>query len=456
MSESLRCALVSLGCPKNLVDSEVMLGFLNEAGFQVTTDRSEAEVLIVNTCAFLSASIDESVDALRDVVSYKGRDNCKAVIATGCLPQRDLPFLRKAVPGIDGFVGAADLPSIVPVVRDAVAGRVPVAVTQSGYVYEDTTPRMLATPGWTAYIKIAEGCNHKCTFCVIPQIRGPFRSRPVESIVSEARRLGDKGVKEIVLISQDSTRYGLDIYGKRNIEELLSALAAVESVEWIRLLYCYPTFVSDQLIKVMASHDRLCKYFDIPLQHAHPTILEAMKRPGSAADYRRLVEKIRRTMPDVTLRTTFIVGFPGETEEHFRFLLDFVEEMQFDRMAGFRYSPEPGAPSATYPDQVPVEVAEERYHRLMVTQQKVSQKVTRRKIGCRIKVLLEQTSGHKGTNGNGGGSARFWKGVGRSEGDAPDIDATVYVNRCESRPGDMINVRITGAHEYDIEGKQTA
>jgi len=453
------CALVSLGCPKNLVDSEVMLGFLKEKGWQVTTDETRADVLIVNTCAFLSDAIDESVATLRDVLRLKEQANCKAVIATGCLPTRDLSLLRQSVPGVDGFVGVDDIPRIAEVVEDAMRGVESVAVNGAGYVYESTTPRLLATPPWTAYVKIAEGCDRACSFCVIPQIRGVFRSRSMESIVEEARNLAEKNVREIVLISQDSTRYGMDLYRKRNVDELLARLADVEALDWIRLLYCYPTHVSDALIETVAGHHHICNYFDIPLQHAHPDILRLMKRAGSAESYRALIARIRSSIPQAVFRSAFIVGFPGETEDHFRYLLDFVQEMKFDRLAAFRYSPERGTLSFEFPDQVPAEVTEGRFHELMSVQQSISLAKNSSKVGHRLSVLLEELRDVPAHGGNGKPPKRksprkYRLGVGRTEGDAPDIDASVYVHNCRSQPGDMIDVEITETHEYDLEGRQ--
>lgn len=463
MSKPVQCALVSLGCPKNLVDSEVMLGFLHEAGFDLTTDESQAEVLIVNTCAFLAASVDESLDTLRQVAKLKQHGRCKAVIAAGCLPQRDLPLLRQAVPEVDGYLGPGDLPKIVDIVRDAMEGRTSVAVTKSGYIYEETTPRLQATEPWVSYLKIAEGCDHKCTFCIIPQLRGEFRSRKVESIVAEARQMGDRGVKEVVLISQDSTRYGLDLYGKRNISELMEALSEIQTVRWFRLLYCYPTFITDHLIEVIASNGNLCRYLDVPLQHVHPDILKSMKRAGTPEDYAKLVGRIRERIPGVAIRTSFIVGFPGETEQHFQYLLDFVRLMEFDRMATFRYSRERESESASLSDQIPLEVAEDRFHRLMVAQQEISFRKNQAKVGQRLQVLVEKVSFPDSNHGNGNGHGQrhargkvreAGTGVARSEFDAPDIDSTVRVRQCRARPGDLVEVEITRAQAYDLEAKQ--
>jgi len=459
MSEARLCALISLGCPKNLVDSEVMLGSLKEKGWQVTTDEAEADVLIVNTCAFIQEAVAESIETLRDVVRLKERAKCRAVIATGCLPSRNLSLLRNAVPGIDGFVGVNDLLSIGEVAERALAGQEAVAVASESGTLESLSPRLLATPPWTAYVKIAEGCNHTCSFCVIPRIRGEFRSRPMESVIRESRALAERGVKEVVLIAQDSTSYGIDLYGRRNLDELLTRLSEETSLQWIRLLYCYPSFVSERLIETIARHDNVCNYFDIPLQHVHPAILKRMGRSGSPETYRKLIQKIREAIPAATIRGTFIVGFPGETESHFRLLKEFVEEVKFDRLATFRYSREEGAASAEFPDQVPAEVAERRFDELMSLQQLVSLKKNRGKVGQRLRVLIEQIKdfdygSHGATGRKKSRRAGCPIGIGRTEGDAPEIDANVLVPHCRSKPGEMILVEITEAREYDLVGRQ--
>jgi ribosomal protein S12 methylthiotransferase len=453
-----KCGLISLGCAKNLVDSEVMLGLLRDGGYEITNDAAEADVLIVNTCAFLGASVQESLDALREVTALKEQGNCKAVIATGCLPSRDVNLIHNNVVGVDALLGSADFPKIVETVdavlqrqrmRDEGLGRREttanhlsslIRIADTTYVYDERTPRLRATPWWYAYVKIAEGCDHRCTFCLIPQLRGSFRSRPMESIVAEARALAKQGVKEIVLIAQDSTRYGVDLYGEPRLAALLRALGQIEEQPWVRVLYAYPTQVTQELIDVMAVTPNVCHYIDIPLQHSHPDILRAMWRGGTPESYRRLMERFRAAMPDVTLRTTLIVGFPGEEERHFEHLLEFVKEVRFDRLGVFKYSPEDGTRSARYPHQVPEEVKEERYHRLQQTQQRISWEQNRQWIGRTLPVLIEQN-----------GDPR--RAVGRSYRDAPEIDGSVIVKGKHLQPGTVVRAKITKAYEYDLEGK---
>lgn len=468
MPEKARVGLISLGCAKNLVDSEVMLGLLRERGYDITHDETQADVLIVNTCAFLGASVQESLDALREVTALKQQGNCKAVIATGCLPSRDVNLIHHHVVGVDALLGAADFPKIVETVdavlqrqrmgdkglgmRDKTANHPSslIHIEDTTYVYDERTPRLRATPWWYAYVKIAEGCDHRCTFCIIPQLRGGFRSRPMESIVAEARALAKQGVKEIVLIAQDSTRYGVDLYGTSRLAELLRELGRIEEQPWVRVLYAYPTQVTQELIDAMAATPNVCHYIDIPLQHSHPDVLRAMWRGGTPESYRRLIERFRAAMPDVTLRTTLIVGFPGEEERHFEHLLEFVKDVRFDRLGVFKYSPEDQARSAQYPHQVPEEVKEERYHRLQQTQQRISWEQNRQWIGRTLPVLIEQN----GTSPNPSLRRRGDRevAIGRSPRDAPEIDGSVIVKGTHLPPGTVIQARITKAYAYDLEG----
>jgi ribosomal protein S12 methylthiotransferase len=468
--EKLKCGLISLGCAKNLVDSEVMLGLLRDGGFEITNDETQADVLIVNTCAFLGASVQESLEALREVTARKQQGACKAVIATGCLPSRDVSLIQNNVPDVDAFLGSADFPKIVETVSEVLNRRISepsptehatrnthwssfinfqplTRIEDRTYVYDETTPRLRATPRWYAYVKIAEGCDHRCTFCIIPQLRGNFRSRPMESIIAEARMLAKQGVKEIILIAQDSTRYGFDLYGELRLGRLLRELGQIEELTWVRVLYAYPTQVTQELIDTMAATPNVCRYVDVPLQHSHPDVLHAMWRGGTAESYVRLIERFRQAMPDVTLRTTFIVGFPGEQEHHFEHLLEFVQAVKFDRIGVFQYSPEDKAHSAQYPNRVSEEVKEERYHRLQQIQQRISLEQNRRWVGRTLPVLIEQN-----------GDPR--RAVGRSERDAPEIDGSVIVKVGNGRravpylqPGTFVDVKITKAYEYDLEGK---
>lgn len=467
-------SLISLGCSKNLVDSEVMLGLLQGAGYRITTDATEADAVIVNTCGFLGAAVEESLSTLNEVAALKRDGRCKAVVATGCLPQRDAQLIKMRVPAVDAILGTTDFPQIVATLDTALAnasrdngtasrpfmpltgastgasnGLIQLAVTptaQHTYVYDHITPRVRATPPWTAYLKIAEGCDHTCSFCIIPQLRGPFRSRPVESIVAEARRLSESGAREIVLVAQDATRYGIDLYQKWSLGRLLRELSQIETVDWIRVLYAYPSQVDNEFIEALCTAPRVARYLDIPLQHASREVLARMRRGGHAESYGRLLGRFRALCPEITIRTSFIVGFPGETDAQFGELCDFVKAQRFDRIGVFKYSDEDTALSNGLDAKVAPEVKDERYHSLQVLQQKVSLKKNREFIGRTLDVLLESEEP--------GGT------IGRSQRDAPDIDGNVFVKmtpreRRQHPPGSLVPVRVTGAGEYDLSGKLT-
>lgn len=453
--------LISLGCSKNLVDSEVMLGLLQGAGYRITADADEADALIVNTCGFLGAAVEESLETLGEMAARKRDGKCKVVVATGCLPQRDAQLIKMRVPEVDAILGTTDFPQIVATLAQAFGDETggstaPVAPTSKlitlsvtptprhTFVYDHTTPRLRATPPWTAYLKIAEGCDHTCSFCIIPQLRGPFRSRSIESIVAEATRLAEGGAREVVLVAQDSTRYGLDLYKKWSLGPLLQELSKIEKLDWIRVLYAYPSQVDDAFIEAISTAPRVARYLDIPLQHASREVLARMRRGGHGESYGRLLDRFRALCPDITIRTSFIVGFPGETEAQFDELCGFVKSQQFDRIGVFKYSDEDTALSRGLDAKVPSEVIEQRYHTLQALQQKISLRKNRSFIGKTLDVLLE--------NEEPGGI------VGRSQRDAPGIDGNVLVKmtprqRREHRPGALVPVKITGASEYDLSGK---
>lgn len=443
-----------------------MLGLLQGAGYQITTDASDADAIIVNTCGFLGAAVEESLGALDDMAQLKRSGRCKAVVATGCLPQRDAQLIKMRVPEVDAILGTSDFPQIVstldniiepnrvltksaPVSNGLIQLSLSPVVTptaQHTYVYDHNTPRVRATPPWTAYLKIAEGCDHTCSFCIIPQLRGPFRSRPIESIVQEAQRLADSGAKEVVLVAQDSTRYGMDLYQKWALGDLLQELSKIENLHWIRVLYAYPSQVNDEFIEALATAPRVARYLDIPLQHASRQVLARMRRGGHAESYSRLLDRFRALCPEISIRTSFIVGFPGETDEQFQELCDFVKEQKFDRIGVFKYSDEDSSLSFGLDAKVPQDVIDQRYHTLQVLQQKISLKKNREYIGKTLDVLLE--------------SEEPGAMVGRSFRDAPDIDGNVLVKmtpreRRQNPPGTFVKVRITGASEYDLSGKLT-
>ena len=459
--EEKTVGLVSLGCSKNLVDSEVMLGLLQGAGYRITGDVDEADAIIVNTCGFLGAAVEESLQTLNDMAERKSSGRCRAVVATGCLPQRDAQVIKQRAPGVDAILGSSDFGAIVGAVDSALkpktkgafvpptmgGGLIQLQVTPTAahsYVYDHATPRVRATPPWSAYIKIAEGCDHSCSFCIIPQLRGPFRSRPIESIVTEARQLAASGAREIVLVAQDSTRYGFDRYGKMALGDLLQALSEVEELKWIRVLYAYPSQVNDEFIEALCTAPRIARYLDIPLQHAAQGVLKRMRRGGNAESYARLLDKFRDQAPNIGIRTSFIVGFPGETDAHFAELCAFVEAQKFDRIGVFKFSDEESALSFGLDGKVPQAVIEERYHALQHLQQSVSLRVNRGYIGKTIEVLLE-------TEKPGGM-------MGRGERDAPEVDGNVWVKmtpqqRRDNPPGSFVRVRISGCDPYDLSGK---
>ncbi|UCH36501.1 MAG: 30S ribosomal protein S12 methylthiotransferase RimO [Armatimonadota bacterium] len=442
----MQVGIISLGCPKNLVDTEVMLGLLAEAGHEITPDARTAEAIIINTCCFIEPAREEAAQAVREALELKERGACRLVIVAGCWPQREGMRLADRFPGVDALIGVNDFPRITEILDGLAArhdpGRPTLRVSPPEFLYDHATPRLLATPPWMAYLKIAEGCDHRCAFCVIPHLRGRLRSRPIESVVAEARGLARRGVKELNVVAQDTTGYGRDLYGTRRICDLLRHLAVVDGVHWLRLMYCFPTEVDDGLIALLRDEPKLCKYIDLPVQHSERAVLRGMRRPGSGERYLELIERLRAEVPAVALRTSILVGFPGETEQNFEALLDFLAAARFDRAGAFVYSREEGTVAAAMAEHVPVEVAQERYRRVMELQQSISLEHNRELVGAEMEVLVEASA-----------QAPFsW--VGRSQRDAPEIDGLVYLRGGnEIGPGDFIRAIITGAREYDLEGE---
>jgi ribosomal protein S12 methylthiotransferase len=442
MPESV--SVVTLGCEKNLVDSEIVSGLLHERGFRLVDRPEDATVVIVNTCAFIDAAKEESVQTILDLAELKKTSRLKALIVAGCLAQRYKEELLKEMPEIDGVVGTGDFVRMADIVDEALRGRRPAFIGNPVYAYEELLPRRLSTPKYTAYVKIAEGCDNNCTFCSIPLMRGGFRSRRMETILDEVKRLAEQGVKEISLIAQDTTNYGADLYEDHKLPELLQRVGEVPGIAWVRLHYAYPGFFTDELIDVFASNPKICKYVDMPLQHSEDRILKLMRRPGRQRDVRELVAKIRARIPDVALRTSIIVGFPGETEEDFERLCGFVREMKFDRLGVFTYSREEDTPAARLPDQVPEDVKEYRAHALMEVQREVARENAAKYVGRTLDVLLERYDAKSGVY------------VGRSQYDAPEVDGDVYVSGIKAEIGDIVKVRITHAYEYDLSGEGIA
>jgi ribosomal protein S12 methylthiotransferase len=435
-------SLVSLGCPKNLVDAEVMLGHLPADRYSIVTDESLAEVIIVNTCAFIREAKEESVDTILEVADRKTTGRCKLLVVSGCLSQRYQEELAAELPEVDLFVGTADAPRIVELLDQRLQGQGPrQSIGLPDFLYDHTTPRALSSPYYTAYVKIAEGCANHCSYCVIPSIRGTLRSRSIPSLVAEVETLVAGGVKEINLIAQDVTAFGADRDDGANLVELLEQLVKIDGLHWLRLLYAYPDGISDSLLELMAREPKICRYLDVPIQHIDDHVLTAMNRRVDAAGIRALLGRIRHFLPDVTLRTSLIVGFPGESDDQFRRLLAFVEEGHFERLGVFRYSREEGTPAAAMAEQVPERVRQARYRRLMKAQSRVSFRKNRALIGQIEPVLVEGYSEE---------TELLLKG--RSVRQAPDVDGQVYITAGQANIGDIVRLRITDSTEYDLIG----
>jgi ribosomal protein S12 methylthiotransferase len=438
-----KVALVSLGCPKNLVDSEMMLGQLKTDGYELTTDAADADVIVVNTCGFLGAAAQESVDALLEAAERKKGGKCRAVIAAGCMTQRFGTDAAAALPEIDGFIGVGQVQALPGVVRQALRGERAAPLQGPSAGFEGYGLRIRSTPAWSAYVKVSEGCDRKCAFCVIPSIRGPMVSRPIDTIVAEATSLAADGCRELVLVGQDPTRYGVDRGDGFQMAALLRRLARIEALRWIRLMYLFPDRSVDSLIDVIADEERICPYVDIPFQHASRSVLRRMNRPGDGEEYLQFLEKLRRACPDVSVRSTFITGFPGETERDFETLLQFVDAAQLDWVGVFTYSQEEGSPAATMPDPVPKRVAQERRRELMRRQHEISAARRRRWVGRTIELLMEKAS----PDGR--------RGAGRSAGQAPEIDGVVRLTSparlAPLVPGQFIRALVKGSTAYDLD-----
>lgn len=450
--------LVSLGCDKNLVDSEKMLGLLNEAGYRVAQEESEADAIVVNTCCFIHDAKEESVETILEMAEWKKKGRLKALIVTGCMAQRYQDEIQQEIPEVDAVIGTTGYTEIVPILdeilAEAEASQKEAAVEEpkeKSFVNccpsIDLLPasladkRVVTTGGYTAYLKIAEGCNKRCTYCIIPYIRGHYRSFPMEDLLEEARKLAEGGVKELILIAQETTVYGMDCYGRKALPELLTKLCEIEGIEWIRILYCYPEEITDELIAVMKKEKKICHYLDIPIQHSEDTILKRMGRRTNRAELVSLVEKLRKEIPDIVLRTTLITGFPGETEEEFKNMVDFVDSMEFDRLGVFPYSAEEGTKAAEMDGQITEEVKESRRDEIMALQQEISADKAASRIDDEMSVLIEGYLYEDDIY------------IGRTYMDAPKVDGNVFVRAEEELiSGDIVPVRITGANEYDLMG----
>ena len=438
----IKAGFVSLGCVKNLVDTEVMLGLLQDGGVELIDDPAEADILVVNTCGFIDAAKEESLQTILQMAEFKKTGRCRGLIVAGCLGQRYQQELLDEMPEVDVILGTAAWGRIQEAVAAALEGRRALFIDSLTTLYDEKTPRISTMPSYSAYVKVAEGCSNCCTYCVIPSVRGAFRSRPIESVVEEVRHLAQKGVREINLVAQDTTSYGKDLYGQPNLVALLKELAVIDGVEWIRLLYCYPRYFTDELIAYMASEPKICRYVDLPLQHIHDGVLQAMNRRDRQADIDLLLQKIRQAMPDVVLRTSFIVGFPGETEEQFAFLEQWLETARFDHVGVFTYSQEEGTAAGAMAEQVPDEVKQERYHRLMALQSKISEEINRSLEGRELQVIV-----------TGLDEERSEVILARSYREAPDVDGQIYVETSGQdglKVGDSLKVRIAQGFSYDL------
>jgi len=426
--------MVSLGCPKNQVDAEQMLGVLSRSGFEITPDQGEADVIVVNTCGFIESAKEESIEAILDAAKMKDRGRCAKVIVTGCLAQRYKGELLRELPEADAVIGTGEIARIGEICKQALSGAERVLdVSTPALVYG--LPRVSTTPRHYRYLKIAEGCSNRCSYCAIPIIRGNFESRPYESILEEARRLAGEGAKELILLAQDSTAYR---DGEAGLPLLLKALARVRGIEWVRLMYAYPGRISTELMTVMAEEEKICKYLDIPVQHFDDKVLAAMNRRGTSEDIRKTVEQLRKRVPGIALRTSLIVGFPGETEAAFKRLLAFVKEAEFEHLGVFPYSAEEGTAACELEPQVPAETAAERLDRIMKAQAKISLKNNRALIGSKQRVLID--------------GMEDLALIGRLGAQAPEIDGVVYLSETEAEPGEFVDVTITDASEYDLMG----
>lgn len=431
-----KIALINHGCAKNLVDSELMLGLLAQSGFQITLDDTKADIVIVNTCSFIHDAEKESVQSILEMV-----EQGKKVVITGCLPQKHKEELKKAIPEAVAMIGTSDIAKIVDVVKNVVAQNEYVCEISDNPVYEypEHAERQQITVGSSSYVKIAEGCNYKCGYCVIPQLRGPYRSRTIENIVEEVKQLGQKGVSEIVLIAQDTTGYGQDLYGKPSLAKLLIELNKIEEINWIRVMYTYPSTFNDELIDAFAKCDKVVKYVDIPLQHSHPDMLKSMRRPVS--DYRAFLKKLRDKIPNIAVRTTFVVGYPGETDEMFNDLYDFVKEARFNKMGAFEFSKEKNTYAYGLENQVSARIKKQRKNKLMKLQQKISLEINQDFVGKTLPCIIEAVSADGQV-------------IARSYADAPEVDGLVYIETDQMLvPGDIEQVKITGCDEYDLYGE---
>ncbi len=435
-----KAAVINLGCPKNQVDSEVITGFLSQR-FSITTEPTEASIIIVNTCGFIEDAKAESIEVICEMAELKNEGCCEKLYAAGCLAQRYGKQLLEEIPELDGVLGDGDLDKILLSIDDNIQSRIHTTKEVQDFIYSHDMPRVITGPKYSAYVKIAEGCDNCCSYCAIPRIKGRYRSRTIESILAEVVRLTAEGVREVILVAQDTTRYGIDLYGVSRLPQLLKELVKINDIDWIRLMYCYPEALTDELIRIISKEPKICNYIDLPLQHADNEILKKMNRRNTVEEAEILINKLRTAVPGIFIRSTFITGFPGEKEENFKNMLQFIGRMKFDRLGVFAYSQEENTLAAKMKDQISLEIREQRKNEIMALQAEVANEIQQKRVGRIFKVILEEEL-----------SDRSW--VGRTEGDAPEIDGQIYLQvPKEQKPGDIIDVRILQTDSYDMQGE---
>ena len=439
----MKILCVSLGCDKNLVDTEMMLGLLNRDGHTFTDDENEADIIVINTCCFINDAKEESVNTILEMAELKKTGKCKALIVTGCMAQRYKQEILEEIPEVDGILGTSTYDEISNVLKQALGGEADVSCFHDlNALPEVETSRIITTGGHYAFLKIAEGCDKHCTYCIIPSLRGNYRSVPMERLLKEANELADQGVRELILVAQETTLYGVDLYGKKMLPELLHKLAEIPGIYWIRIQYCYPEEITDEFIEAIRTEEKVCHYLDVPIQHASDRILKRMGRRTNQAQLREIIGKLRAAVPDIALRTTMISGFPGETQEDHEEVMRFVDEMEFERLGVFTYSAEEDTPAAAFPDQIPEEVKEERRDEIMELQQEIAFEKSESMVGRVLDVMIE---------GKVADEAAY---VGRTYMDAPNVDGYIFVNSGELfMSGDFVRVKVTGSNDYDLIGE---
>lgn len=438
----MKILFISLGCDKNLADSEQMLGILRNKGYEFTDDECEADIIVVNSCCFISDAKEESINTILDMAQCKTHYKCQALIVTGCLAERYKEEIYKEIPEVDAVIGTSSYDAIAEAVEQALEGKKPQVFKDLNRLPDIRTERVVTTGGYFAHLKIAEGCDKHCTYCIIPKVRGNYRSVPMENLLRQAKELAEKGVKELILVAQETTMYGKDIYGEKSLHKLLKELCKIQGIQFIRIMYCYPEEIYDELIQTMKEEQKICHYLDMPIQHCNDAILKKMGRRTNKKEIQEIVTKLREAIPDIILRTTLITGFPGETEDNFEEMMDFVDEMEFDRLGVFPYSPEEGTPAAEFPDQIDEEVKADRQCEIMELQQDIAFEKSERRIGQEMLAVIEGKVADENAY------------IGRTYMDVPNIDGYVFIHTDEAlMTGDFVKVKITASSDYDLIGE---